>query len=326
MIGRREFITLLGGAAAAWPIAARAQRPESVKRLGVLIGLAEHDPEAKARLIGFWQAFERLGWFEDRDVLVDYRYAPAGAGAQARAKELSRQKVQVQRDSRRGPSEMKYLLAIAALLAVSIAPAAGELVPLPRPRPFTATMDAATQYRGLWCSVPKTSAQYYHCRRATDEGYLEIRGARINLFEGEFDCRINGVASTAKGHRLYVRCGDVALVKVDLSLDARGRLHFRNEEEPVRWAPTPARPVSHAPEYRHGDSFTLPFGTLMCEVAGGKGQPPEACRTAREVQIVKLWGEPREDWCLIVHWIDSGKPGLSVAAWKAWVLCESLKQ
>jgi len=84
---RREFITLLGGAAV-WPIAARAQQPDRMKRLGVLIGLAEHDPEAKARLVGFWQAFERLGWFEGRNVLVDYRYAPAGAGAQARAKEL----------------------------------------------------------------------------------------------------------------------------------------------------------------------------------------------------------------------------------------------
>ena len=87
MIKRREFITLLGGAAV-WPIAARAQQPDRMKRLGVLIGLAEHDPEAKARLVGFWQAFERLGWFEGRNVLVDYRYAPAGAGAQARAKEL----------------------------------------------------------------------------------------------------------------------------------------------------------------------------------------------------------------------------------------------
>jgi putative tryptophan/tyrosine transport system substrate-binding protein len=85
---RREFITLLGGATVAWPLAARAQQPDRMKRLGVLIGLAEHDPEAKARLVGFWQAFERLGWFEGRNVLVDYRYAPAGAGAQARAKEL----------------------------------------------------------------------------------------------------------------------------------------------------------------------------------------------------------------------------------------------
>jgi putative ABC transport system substrate-binding protein len=84
---RRDVITLLGGAAA-WPIAARAQQPERMRRIGVLMGLAEHDPEAKARLAGFWQAFGLLGWFEGRNVLVDYRYAPAGAGAQALAKEL----------------------------------------------------------------------------------------------------------------------------------------------------------------------------------------------------------------------------------------------
>jgi putative ABC transport system substrate-binding protein len=77
---RRNFIALLGGAAA-WPLAAHAQQPERMKRMGVLVGLAEHDPEAKARLAGFWQAFERLGWFEGRNVLADYRYAPAGAGA-----------------------------------------------------------------------------------------------------------------------------------------------------------------------------------------------------------------------------------------------------
>jgi putative tryptophan/tyrosine transport system substrate-binding protein len=87
-VKRRDFITLLRGAAAAWPLGASGQQPQRMRRIGVLMGLAEHDPEAKARLAGFWQAFERLGWFEGRNVLVDYRYAPAGAGAQVRAKEL----------------------------------------------------------------------------------------------------------------------------------------------------------------------------------------------------------------------------------------------
>src|SRR5262245_39561821 len=86
-VKRREFISLLGGAAA-WPVGTRAQQDERRRRIGVLMGLAENDPEAKVRLAGFWQAFERLGWFEGRNVLVDYRYAPAGARAQALAKEL----------------------------------------------------------------------------------------------------------------------------------------------------------------------------------------------------------------------------------------------
>jgi putative ABC transport system substrate-binding protein len=87
LLRRREFIRLLGSAAA-WPLAARGQQADRMKRLAVLTGLDEHDPESKARLVGFWRAFETLGWLEGRNVLVDYRYAPAGTAAQARAKEL----------------------------------------------------------------------------------------------------------------------------------------------------------------------------------------------------------------------------------------------
>jgi putative tryptophan/tyrosine transport system substrate-binding protein len=87
-IKRREFITLLGGAAVAWPVVARAQQPDGMRRIGVLIGFAEDDPEAKARLAAFRQGLEKRGWSEGRNVRIDYRYAPAGAQAQALAKEL----------------------------------------------------------------------------------------------------------------------------------------------------------------------------------------------------------------------------------------------
>ena len=70
---RREFITLLGGAAAAWPLAARAQQPERVRHIGMLVGY--DDPAIKA----FQQELERLGWFKGRNIHIDYRYAPAGA-------------------------------------------------------------------------------------------------------------------------------------------------------------------------------------------------------------------------------------------------------
>src|SRR5262249_61186514 len=74
---RRQFITLLGGAAAPWPLAAWAQQPAQIRRVGMLIGYAENDPETQARLAAFRQAFEQLGWREGRSVRIDYRFAPA---------------------------------------------------------------------------------------------------------------------------------------------------------------------------------------------------------------------------------------------------------
>ena len=85
---RREFLSVLGGAAGAWPLAARAQQPERMRQIGVLMGLAEDDPETKARLAGFRQGLEKRGWTEGRNVRIDYRYATAGAQAQVLAKEL----------------------------------------------------------------------------------------------------------------------------------------------------------------------------------------------------------------------------------------------
>jgi putative tryptophan/tyrosine transport system substrate-binding protein len=88
IVGRREVIAALGGAAAAWPLAARAQQPDRMRQVGVIVGLAEDDPEAKARFAGFRQAFEKLGWSEGRNVRFNYRYAPAGARVQTLAREL----------------------------------------------------------------------------------------------------------------------------------------------------------------------------------------------------------------------------------------------
>jgi putative ABC transport system substrate-binding protein len=85
---RREFITLLSGAAASWPLAALAQQAERMRRIGVLGILAEDDPQMKADLAAFRQGLERLGWSEGRNVRIDTRFAPAGAQAQVLAKEL----------------------------------------------------------------------------------------------------------------------------------------------------------------------------------------------------------------------------------------------
>ena len=71
---RREFITLLGGAAVAWPIAARAQQSEGVRRIGVLSALAEDDPESVTRRATFEQALKALGWTNGSNLRMDYRW------------------------------------------------------------------------------------------------------------------------------------------------------------------------------------------------------------------------------------------------------------
>ena len=73
MIRRREFITLLGGAAA-WPLAAHAQQAQRMRRIGVLMGGDENDPVWKPRLSAFTQALAGLGWTDGRNVRIDLRW------------------------------------------------------------------------------------------------------------------------------------------------------------------------------------------------------------------------------------------------------------
>jgi ABC-type uncharacterized transport system substrate-binding protein len=76
---RREFITLLGGAAAAWPRAARAQQGERVRRIGVLIQVAEGDPQARIEVAAFLRGLQELGWSEGRNLRVDTRWGGGDA-------------------------------------------------------------------------------------------------------------------------------------------------------------------------------------------------------------------------------------------------------
>jgi putative tryptophan/tyrosine transport system substrate-binding protein len=82
---RREFITLLGGAAVAWPRAVRAQQADRMRRVGVLESRAADDPEGKARLAVFAQGLQELGWTDGRNVRIDYRWAAGDAGKSASA-------------------------------------------------------------------------------------------------------------------------------------------------------------------------------------------------------------------------------------------------
>jgi putative ABC transport system substrate-binding protein len=78
---RREFITLLGGAAAAWPLAVHAEQPDRMRRIGVLMAFAESDPEAQAWVAAFRDGLQKLGWAEGRNIRIDTRWAALGAEA-----------------------------------------------------------------------------------------------------------------------------------------------------------------------------------------------------------------------------------------------------
>ena len=85
---RREFITLLGSAAA-WPLAARAQQPGGMRRIGVLMGYAEGDAEGQAYVAAFREGLQKLGWTEGRTFRIDIRWGtPDLESVQRFAKEL----------------------------------------------------------------------------------------------------------------------------------------------------------------------------------------------------------------------------------------------
>ena len=79
-IGRRQFISALGGATAAWPLVARAQQPKRMRRIGVLMSRAADDPEGRALLGAFVQGLQKAGWADGRNVTIDTRWAAGDAG------------------------------------------------------------------------------------------------------------------------------------------------------------------------------------------------------------------------------------------------------
>jgi putative ABC transport system substrate-binding protein len=95
MIRRRDFITLLGGAAAAWPLAARGQQGERVRRIGVLLPFDEDDPVAKTYVSAFTQALADRGWTDGRNVRMDLRW---GRGDNNRIRALAEELVGLQPD------------------------------------------------------------------------------------------------------------------------------------------------------------------------------------------------------------------------------------
>jgi hypothetical protein len=73
---RRQFITVLGGAAVAWPLVARAQQPERMRRIDVLMAYAESDPEGQALVAAFREGLQKLGWTESRNIIASAALTP----------------------------------------------------------------------------------------------------------------------------------------------------------------------------------------------------------------------------------------------------------
>ena len=92
---RREFITLLGGAAAAWPLAARAQQPDRMRRIGVLMGYAQSDQSAQSLVAGFIQSLQRLGWTVGQNVSIEDRWA---GGDINRIQRFAKELIEIQPD------------------------------------------------------------------------------------------------------------------------------------------------------------------------------------------------------------------------------------
>src|SRR5215471_11350110 len=95
MMKRREFITLLGGAAIAWPLAARAQQGNRIRRIAVLMPWDENNPEPKRRVSAFTQALADLGWTDGRNMRMDLRWA---GGDINRIRALAQELVSLQPD------------------------------------------------------------------------------------------------------------------------------------------------------------------------------------------------------------------------------------
>jgi len=116
---RREFVSLLGGAAAAWPLTARALT-ERMRRIGVLMGSAESDPESVPRVTAFERGLTELGWVSGRNVLIDYRWA---AGEPAHMQVLAKELVELQPD---------VLLASSTPVVAAYGPALGSFARRPK--------------------------------------------------------------------------------------------------------------------------------------------------------------------------------------------------
>jgi nucleotide-binding universal stress UspA family protein len=129
-VKRREFITLLGGATAAWPLAAPAQQAERMRRIGVLMPLAEEDQEARTLVTTFVKGLQEHGWRIGRDVSIDYRWA---AGDPRRIERFAKELVEQDSDLILARSRRPTKISIQQIIKGTCEPRLGPRSPLRSP-------------------------------------------------------------------------------------------------------------------------------------------------------------------------------------------------
>jgi putative ABC transport system substrate-binding protein len=234
---RREFITLAGGAALAWPLPLSAQQPDRVRRIGVLVGLSEDDPGMKPRLAALRQELDRLGWMEGHNVRIDHRYAPGGARAEELAKELVALQPEV---------ILAHTVSMAAALQrqtraipivfVSVGDpfGAGFIASLARPGGnLTGLMTFEASISGKWVAmlkevVPRLIRAMFigNAKFATYDYYLSAAEAAARALALELvPARIENVSDIERSIEVFAREPDGALVVApDLTTAAHGDL------------------------------------------------------------------------------------------------------
>ena len=187
---RRELITLLG-AAAAWPLAARAQQPQRTRRLAVLAGLAEQDPEWRARMAAFRQRLGVLGWQVDQNIQIELRYA---VGDAERIQSATNEIVSLAPD---------VILVMSNPLQVADPVGSGFVASMARPGGnITGFTNFEPSMGGKWIELLKETAPgvrralvLYHAQTAANVSLLrEIEGAGPNLGVMIVAAGVNGVA------------------------------------------------------------------------------------------------------------------------------------
>jgi putative ABC transport system substrate-binding protein len=160
---RRDFVKLLGGAAASWPLAARAQQLDGVRRIGVLMGWAESDPDAQSALTTFFRGLQQLGWVEGRNLRIDRRWT---AGDREQMRIFAKDLIELQPDiilANTTPATAalhKETKAIPIVFVIVSDPVgAGFVASLPQPGGnITGFINVETSMAGKWLELLKEVA------------------------------------------------------------------------------------------------------------------------------------------------------------------------